>query len=188
MSTRTGSATALVVVDVQVGVVAQAWQRDRVVAQVALAVQRAREAGAPVLWVQHEDDELPHGSPAWAWVSELQPRADEPVVPKRFNSSFEATPLEALLAERGVSRVVLAGAASNWCIRATAYAALERGFDLVLLGDAHTTGDMEPAPGRVVRAESVIDDLNTTVRWLAYPGRRNGVATAAEVDFRAQPA
>lgn len=185
MATRPGSAAALLVVDVQVGVVAQAWQRDRVVANVALAVQRARVAGVPVLWVQHGDDDLPPGSPAWQWAPELDPLPGEARLDKRHNSSFEGTDLAALLDARGVSHLVLAGAASNWCIRATAHGALERGFDLTLLADAHTAQDMEVAPGRWVRAEAIVDELNTAMRWLSYPGRRNAVALAGEVVFAA---
>ena len=183
MSTRTGSKSALLVIDVQVGVVANAWERDRVVGNVALAVHRAREAGIPVVWVQHEDEELARDTAAWQWVPQLAPLAAEARVHKKFNSSFEETDLLALLDRQGVSRVFLAGAATNWCIRATAYGALERGFDVTLLSDAHTTDDMQLRSGHVVEARAVIDDLNTAMRGLAYPGRINTVATAAEAAF-----
>ncbi len=183
MSTRPGTATALLVIDVQEAVVADAWDRDRIVGNVALAVERARAAGVPVFWIQHEDDELVNGSAGWQWVEELRPREGEPRVHKRFNSAFEDTPLLAALDAAGVSRVVIAGAATNWCIRASAYGALERGFDLTLVSDAHTTGDMEPTPGQVVSARTVIDDLNAAMRWLSYPGRRNEAVPAADLAF-----
>lgn len=185
MSTRPGSRPALLVIDVQVAVVASAWERDRVVANVALAVDRARAAGTPVVWVQHHDEDLPRDTPPWQWVPELQPRPGEARVHKRFNSAFEDTELLQRLDGLAVGHVFLAGAATNWCIRATAYAALERGFDVTLLGDAHTTESMEPSPGRVVDARTVVDDLNAALRWLSYPGRRNAVATAADADFAA---
>lgn len=185
MSTLPGPNAALLVVDVQTGVVAEAWERDRVVANVALAVDRARAAGLAVIWVRHEDDELQPGTAAWQWVPELQPLPSEACVAKQFNSAFEGTPLLPLLDQAGVSRLYLAGAASNWCIRATAYGALERGFDLTLISDAHTTEDMTLDAGRVVTAASMVDDLNTAMQWLSYPGRKNAVATAAEVDFGA---
>jgi nicotinamidase-related amidase len=118
-------------------------------------------------------------------VPELQPPAGETRVHKRYNSAFEDTALLPLLERLEVSRIFLAGAASNWCIRATAYGALDRGFDLTLIGDAHTTRDMELGPGRVVEARSVIEDLNAAMRCLSYPGRKNAVAGAADVDFRA---
>lgn len=185
MSTRAGSSSVLLVVDVQVGVVAHAWEGDRVVGNVALAVRRAREAGVPVVWIQHDDDQLKRGSPEWEWVPQLRPADGEPRIYKQFNSAFEATELAALLDQLEVSRIFLAGAATNWCIRATAYGALERGYDLTLLGDAHTTEDMELGPGRVVEARVAVDDLNTAMRWLSYPGRTNAVSDTAEAVFAA---
>lgn len=178
---RPGLRRVLVVVDVQNDVVATAWDRDRIVGNVAHVVQRARDAGTPVVWVQHQDDELVPGSPGWQWVPELAPAAGETLIHKRFNSSFEDTPLEATLAALGATHLVLAGAATNWCIRATAYAALERGYDLTLVGDAHTTVNSDLPDGRRVEARQAVDDLNLAMRWLAYPGRRNAVATAADV-------
>jgi nicotinamidase-related amidase len=183
MATRSGTASALLVVDVQVGVVAAAWERERIVGNVALAVRRAREARVPVVWVQHHDEELKRDSPEWQWVPELQPADGEARVHKSFNSAFEDTDLLAILDGREVSRIFLAGAATNWCIRATAYGALDRGFDVTLLSDAHTTEDIELSADRIVNARSFIDDLNIAMRWLSYPGRVNAVATAAEADF-----
>ncbi len=121
---REGHKAALLVVDVQVGVMKEAWEAERVVGAVAHTVQAARAEGVPVVWVQHaDDDDLPAGSAAWQWVPALQPAATEALIHKHFNSAFENTTLEATLAGLGVSHLVLAGASSNWCIRATAYAA-----------------------------------------------------------------
>ncbi len=168
---------ALVVVDVQVGVVDGAWEADRVVGNVARAVERARGAGVPVVWVQHQDDELVRDTPAWQWVPELVPAAGEARVFKEYNSSFERTTLDDELARLDVSHLALAGAATNWCIRATAYAALERGYDLTLVDDAHTTGG-DHAP-------DVVDDLNTVMRWVSYADVSNTTASAEGLDFSA---
>ncbi len=116
-------------------------------------------------------------------AAELKPLTGELRIHKSFNSAFESTELLSELDRLAVSGVFLAGAATNWCIRATAYGALDRGFDVTLLSDAHTTEDMELEPGRVVEARSVIDDLNVAMRWLAYPGRSNASVTAAEAAF-----
>jgi len=180
---REGNRPVLMVVDVQVGVVADAWEAPRVVHNVARVVERARAQGVPVVWVQHRNHELPEGSAAWQWVPELVPAAGELRIHKQYNSSFEQTPLDAELARLGATHVVLAGAASNWCIRATAYAALERGYDLTLVQDAHTTGTMTLDSGVTIDAASVVHELNTAMTWLDYPGRRNGVAAAEAVDF-----
>ena len=182
---RIGNQSTLVVVDVQVGVMASSWDAQRVVNNVARAVERAREAGVPVVWVQHESDELSRDSATWQLVPELVPATGERRIFKRFPSSFEETSLEADLEQLGATHLVLAGAQTNWCIRATAYAALERGYDLTLLKDAHTTETIDLGNGSNIEASSIIADLNVAMKWLSYPGRTNGTANAEEVDFAA---
>lgn len=184
MSTvREGNQGVLIVVDMQVGVLREAWDAERIIGNVARTVERARASGTPVLWVQHADDELARGSAEWQWVPELVPAEGEPLIHKRFNSAFEQTTLEAELAARGATHITLAGAASNGCIRATAYGALERGYDLTLVKDAHTTGSLVLDDGTRIEAASVVQELNVAMTWLSYPGRNNATAGAAEVDF-----
>jgi nicotinamidase-related amidase len=178
-----GNKAALVVVDVQVGVMREAWDASRVVGNVSRAVERARAESVPVLWVQHTDQDLPKDSPQWQWVPELVPAEGEPRVHKQFNSSFEQTSLQRELVALGVTHIVLAGAATNWCIRATAYGALERGYDVTLLSDAHTTETMQLESGVMIEAADVVEELNIAMQWLAYPGRKNGIASAEQVNF-----
>jgi nicotinamidase-related amidase len=174
---RAGS--ALLVVDVQVGVVAGAPRRDEVVARIRELVDRARAEGVPVVWVQHSDDGLPQGSEEWAYVPELDIRADEPVVHKRFGDSFEATDLEQVLAGAGVARLVVAGAQTDACIRSTIHGAFTRGYDVTLVSDAHTTEDLTawgaPAP------EDVIAHTNLYWAQQAAPDRTAEAVPAAEV-------
>ena len=180
---RSGNRSVLMVVDVQVGVVKDAWEAPRIVANIARAVARARAQRVPVVWVQHEDDDMPRGSPQWEFVPELVPADGEFRVFKRYNSAFEETPLEAELARLGATRIVLAGAMTNWCIRSAAYAALERGYDLTLLHDGHTTTSVPRGDGTVVEAAGIVDDLNVAMTWVDYPGRSSGTATADDVQF-----
>ncbi|HET7033279.1 MAG TPA: isochorismatase family protein [Casimicrobiaceae bacterium] len=180
---RAGNKAVLLVVDVQAGVMSQSWEASRIVGNVSRAVDRARAQGIPVIWVQHADDELRYGSPEWKWVPELVPAQGETLIHKHFNSSFEDTSLEAELANLRATHIALAGAATNWCIRATAYGALDRGYDLTLIKDAHTTGTIELDNGTKIEAPRVVDELNIAMRWLSYPGRTNGTATAEEIDF-----
>jgi nicotinamidase-related amidase len=182
---REGNKAALIVVDVQVGVVRGAWDAERIVGNVAHTVERARNQSVPIIWVQHSDKDLLQGSPEWQWVPALAPRAGEPLIHKQFNSSFEQTALEEALAALGAAHIVLAGALTNWCIRATAYAALERGYDLTLISDAHTTTTMELEGGAKIEAASVVTDLNVAMTWLSYPGRRNSTSKAEALDFAA---
>lgn len=185
---REGHRPVLLVVDVQVGVMAEAWEAPRVVANVARTVERARERSVPVIWVQHGADDLQPDTPAWQWVPELVPAPGETRIHKRFNSAFENTPLDAELARLGATHVVLAGAATNWCIRATAYGALDRGYDLTLVSDAHTTGTMAPDDGPVIEAAPVVAELNIAMTWLSYPGRRTTICRSDALDFAAPPA
>lgn len=180
---RNGKKGVLLVVDVQVGVMAESWDAPRVIENVSKAVARARAQDVPVIWVQHSDDELPYGSANWQLVPELVPRPGEPVIHKKFGSSFEQTALEDELGKLGATHIALAGAATNWCIRATAYGALDRGYDLTLIKDAHTTGSIDLQGGKRIEAENVIDELNVVMTWLSYPDRKNGTAKAEEVDF-----
>ena len=180
---REGTAPVLLVVDVQVGVMRDAWESPRVIRNVCHTVERARAEGVPVLWVQHSDADLPEGSDRWQLVPELVPAAGEPVLHKHFNSSFEQTPLDEELARLGATHLVLAGAATNWCIRATAYGALERGYDVTLVKDAHTTETMELDERVKIEAADVVQELNIAMTWLSYPGRKNGAATAEALDF-----
>lgn len=182
---REGNKGVLIVVDVQVGVVKDAWDAPRIVKNVAHTVERARSQNVPVIWVQHSDENLTKGSPEWQWAPELVPAEGELRIHKHFNSSFEQTTLDAELARLGATHITLAGAATNWCIRATAYAALERGYDLTLVKDAHTTETMVFDDGTRIEASGVIEELNIAMTWVSYPGRKNGVATADEVDFAA---
>ncbi len=180
---RTGSKGVLIVVDMQVGVLRAAWEAERVVLKLARAVERARAQQIPVIWVQHADAQLQPETPDWAWVPALQPAANEALLAKRYNSAFEQTGLETLLAGLGASHITLAGAATNWCIRATAYAALERGYDLTLLSDAHTTETLVLDDGSRIEAATVVAELNTVMAWLAYPGRHCGTALAESARF-----
>ncbi|MEO6664286.1 MAG: isochorismatase family protein [Rubrivivax sp.] len=159
------------------------WDADRVVGNVALSVEKARAGNVPVIWVQHESEELVRGSLDWQWVPRLVPAAGETLIAKRFPSSFEDTGLEAELARLDASHIVLAGAQTNWCMRATAYAALDKGYDLTLVGDAHTTDSVDLGDGQTIEAQATVQDLNLVFQWLRYPGRACTTALVAELAF-----
>jgi nicotinamidase-related amidase len=133
--------------------------------------------------VQHSDDGLKRGSEEWQYVPELHRRASEPVVHKSYGDSFEDTDLEALLAERGVGRLVVTGAQTDACIRSTLHGAFVRGYDATLVGDAHTTEDLSEygAPN----PEQVIAHTNLYWQWQSAPGRSAGTVDTAEVSFTA---
>src|ERR1700744_3882780 len=133
---------ALIVIDVQVSVVAGAHRRDEVVASISQLVDWARGAQVPVIWVQHSSDELQPGGEAWGYVPELVPAPSEPLIEKRYGDAFEETELEAVLGQLEVGRLRVCGAQTDACIRSTLHGALVRGYDTILISDAHTTEDL----------------------------------------------
>ncbi|MGW7262249.1 isochorismatase family protein [Streptomyces sp. NPDC054842] len=173
--------TALLVVDVQRGVVEGAYRRDEVVANIAGLVERARNEGTPVVWVQHSDEGLTKQSEEWRIVPELTPATAEPLVGKSYGDSFEDTTLEDVLLGLGVGRLVVVGAETDACIRSTLHGAFTRGYDATLVGDAHTTGDKTawgaPPPDQVI--------AHTNLYWTyqTAPGRTAGTVETKDVDF-----
>jgi nicotinamidase-related amidase len=175
--------TALLVVDVQNGVVKDAHARDDVVARIGSLVEKARGERVPVVWVQHSDEELETGSDDWQIVAELIPGDDEPLVEKNYGDSFEDTNLEAVLSGLGVGRLVVVGAQTDACIRSTLHGAFARGYDATLVSDAHTTDDHTawgaPPPDQVI--------AHTNLYWTyqSAPGRTAGTVETENVDFDA---
>ena len=173
--------TALLVIDVQQGVVAGAHRRDEVVANIGSLVSTARAEGVPVVWVQHSDGELTQGSADWQYVPELVRQKSEPLVHKSYGDSFEGTDLEHVLAGVGVGHLVVAGAESDACIRSTIHGAFTRGYDVTLVGDAHTAGDKSAWGAPPV--DQVIAHTNLYWQFQAAPGRTAAVSPAAAVTF-----
>ena len=173
--------TALLVIDVQNGVVTGAHERDAVVANVGSLVDKARTEGVPVVWVQHCDAGLPHGSDQWQIVPELAPDEAEPHVEKSYGDSFEDTNLESVLSGLAVGRLVVVGAQTDMCVRSTLHGALVRGYDATLVSDAHTTEDLTawgaPTPDLVI--------AHTNMYWSdqSAPGRTAGTVETKDVDF-----
>jgi nicotinamidase-related amidase len=173
--------TALLVVDVQTGVVKEAHERDAVVANVAELVERARRDQVPVVWVQHSDEGLARGSDDWQIAPELAPGGAEPLIEKRYGDAFEDTALETVLSDLAVGRLVVIGAETDACIRSTLHGAITRGYDATLVSDAHTANDMTewgaPPP------EQVIAHTNLYWSYHAAPGREAGTVKTQEVEF-----
>ncbi|HXV01745.1 MAG TPA: isochorismatase family protein [Caulobacteraceae bacterium] len=172
---------ALLVIDVQEGVVADAHERAAVVGRIAALVDRARAGNVPVIWVQHQNADLAKGSAAWRIARELAPDPSEPLIEKSWGDAFEETSLEAVLADLAVGRLLVAGAQTDACIRSTLHGALARGYDAILVSDAHTTSDQSrwgaPPPDQVI--------AHTNLYWTFHtaPGRTAGTVKAADVDF-----
>jgi len=173
--------TALLVIDVQSGVVAGNHEVEAVVANVSKLVEKARREHVPVVWVQHNDKGLQKGTDKWRIVPELSPDDAEPHVDKSYGDSFEDTNLETVLSGLGVGRLVVVGAQTDMCIRSTLHGAFARGYDATLVSDAHTTEDLTewgaPPPDKVI--------AHTNLYWgeQKAPGRTAGTVETKDVDF-----
>ncbi|WP_028642739.1 isochorismatase family protein [Nocardioides sp. URHA0020] len=179
---------ALVVVDLQRGVLADdgTWDPDGVVSRVAGLVDQARGADVPVVWVQHNSDELVAGTPVWELADGLEPAGGETVVQKRYGDSFEDTELGEVLTGLGAEHLVVAGAQTDACIRSTIHGALVRGYDVTLVSDCHTTGEVpaEYTGGELISALTKINFTNMYAGWdMSYPGRSGSTQTSAEIAF-----
>jgi nicotinamidase-related amidase len=175
--------SALLVIDVQNGVVRDAHDRDIVIANIGALIDRARGAGVDVVWIQHHSEQLQRGTENWEYVPELVRADAEPLVEKAYGDAFEETDLEDVLAGRGIGRLFVAGAQTDACVRSTLHGAMVRGYDATLVADAHTTEDLTeygaPPPAQVI--------AHTNLYWQyqSAPGRTAGTVTTAGVDFAA---
>jgi nicotinamidase-related amidase len=173
--------TALMVIDVQKGVVGSAYDREAVIANIATLVDKARGEDVPVVWVQHSADDMPIGSDGWQFVPELPRDESESLVHKLHGDAFEGTGLEEVLGKAGIGHLVVTGAQSDACVRSTIHGAFARGYDVTLVSDAHTTEDLTsygaPTP------DKVISHTNLYWQFQSGPGKKAAVVTAADVQL-----
>jgi nicotinamidase-related amidase len=188
--------TALVVLDAQNAMVAIAHDADRIVARIGRLVEAARTAGAEVIHIQHDHDDyvpMTPGHPGWRLHDATAPIAGETVVHKTGADAFDGTPsLDALLRERSVTGLALAGMATEHCIEAAMNTALDLGYALTLAGDAHTTArdddvliEMGLAGRGGAEAARIIADHND--RWAREAARPVRVAPADTIRFAPSP-
>lgn len=171
---------ALMVIDVQNGVVANGWNRDEVIANIAKMVDHARNSEVPVIWIQHNAEDLPLNSEEWQIVPQLQPRDGEVRIDKEYSDSFAGNDLSKTLEDLGIGHLVICGAQTNACVRATTYRAAGEGYDVTLVQDAHTTEDIS-WDGMELSAESMINDLNLTLQFIDWPNQDVTSAPTAKI-------
>ncbi len=135
------------VIDVQQGLVSPPagpplHEAPALLGRIGQLLSAARAQGLPVVFVRHDGgrgDDLEAGTAGWQLHAALGARPDEPVVEKRHADSFRGTDLSAVLRARGIERLILCGAQSDFCVDTTCRRAASEGFDVVLVGDAHST-------------------------------------------------
>jgi nicotinamidase-related amidase len=138
--------SALLVIDVQVNVVKDAYKRDQVLDHIHTLLGHARGTDTPVMYVQHEGREgegLEAGTPGWQIHPAISPQKGEPVVHKRACDAFHQTFLQQELEQRGIDHLVVVGALTDYCVATSVRRATTCGYDVTLVSDAHTTEDNE---------------------------------------------
>lgn len=171
--------TALVVIDVQMGVVGEAYHLDEVLENINLLLDRARSSGTPVLYVQHnEQGGMEPGEPLWQIHPAVTPREGEPTIQKESPDSFHETRLREELEARGIKRLVITGSQTQMCVDTTVRRAVGLGYDVLLASDAHTTEDSETLP-----AEKIIAFYNETLNGFWAGEHKVRVQPASQIYF-----
>ena len=173
--------SALLIVDVQQSVMKDAWNSENIINNISKIIEWARANKNLVIWIQHSDENLKIDTPDWEFAKPLRPTDEEVVLQKHFPSAFEETELANILSQQGIRNTIVVGAATNWCVRATLYAAIERRINLTLVADAHTTKSLKLSDDIVLDAQTLVYDLNTTMKWLAYPEVELNVKNTSEL-------
>lgn len=173
--------SALLVIDVQQGLFTlPPAEAEEVLMRINQLSERARLAGAPVIFIQHQTahEELAHGSPAWQIHSELQVQAGDYQVDKTTPDSFLRTNLGKLLIAEGVTQLVICGYSTEYCVDTTTRRAAGLGYPVVLAADAHTSHDKPHASGLQIRAHH-----NATLSSIKSFGVAIRAVPTAEVSF-----
>jgi nicotinamidase-related amidase len=172
---------ALLIIDMQEGILADVPDADALTVRVAELADRARAAGRPVFVVQHQSADLVPGEPPWRLAKPVAARHGDVLLAKRNADSFIGTDLDERLRALGVSHVIVTGLTSEFCVDSTCRAALSRGYDLTLVEDGHST--TVPPPGSLLSAETIVAHYNQVLGGAEYPDREVTVIPAAGVTF-----
>jgi nicotinamidase-related amidase len=170
---------ALVIIDVQKGMFDPhypPYDGEAVVDRIARLIERARQAGVAVFFVQHHGEgEHPFqpGKPGYPFHEKLTPQPGDDITVKRKSSAFHDTDFDEKLKRAGVDHLIVTGMQSEYCVTSAIRGGYERGYEITLVSDAHSTGDTKVAKG-----ENIVAIINDTTR-----GSFGKVILAAEVDF-----
>ena len=138
--------TALLVIDVQVGIVEgfHAYRGREVLEQINKLLAKARVSKASIMYVQHDGEAghpLEAGTAGWGIHPDIKPHEGDLVIRKRASDSFFETTLQKELKSRGIQRLIITGCMTEYCVDTTSRRAVSEGYDVTLVSDAHTTID-----------------------------------------------
>ena len=138
------SRNALLIIDVQVGLVElmPTEIKASILPRIETLLSRARASGTPVIYIQHDGTRghpLETQTEGWQIHPSIKPLHSEPVVRKRESDSFFETTLQQELERRGITRLIIAGGMTEYCVDTTCRRATSLGYDVTLASDAHIT-------------------------------------------------
>ncbi len=160
------SSTALLVIDVQSGLVSGAYQEARVLSNIDRLIFSTRENSGLIVFIQHchaSYKPLMKGNPGWQVHPALRQAGGDLFIEKSASDSFYQTSLHADLESHGIDHVIVSGLQSEYCVDTTCRAALSKGYSVTLVSDAHTTGDSH------MPAAEIIDHHNRVLANLSHP-------------------
>ncbi len=147
---------ALLVIDVQQGLFERptpVYKAEQLLQNINALVDRAHHDNVPVFYIQHSGKEiLLKDSPAWHFHPQIQPLDGDGIVHKQHGNAFEETTLDEALKAKAVTSLVITGLVSHGCVKDTCLGALDLGYKLILVRDAHSNLSKEAA--------RIIEDLN----------------------------
>jgi nicotinamidase-related amidase len=173
--------TGLLVIDMQVGLFEGAvrFDADGVVRRINALARAVRATGGAVIFIQHGGEEgssLEPNTAGWEILPTLERRPTDPVVRKTACDSFYRSDLDKTLRERKITRLLITGCATEFCVDTTIRSAASKDHDVVVVSDGHTTADRSHLP-----AEKIIEHHNRVWASLILPGHPVRVAPSEEL-------
>lgn len=173
--------TALLIIDVQTALCSgefEAFECQRVIDRINVVSRKARDAGAPVVLIQHDGPggPLAYGTDGWKLAVGLETQATDLRVRKQATDSFHNTGLQSILQSRGVTALVICGLQSEFCVDTTTRRALALGYPVTLVADGHSTFD-----NAVLSAAQITAHHNETLANITSFGPRVTAMPADEV-------
>ena len=147
---------ALLIIDMQKGSFTSKTPRhdtDGVVKRINELASMLRESGDPVIFVQHDgsiENAFIPGTIDWELLDELEVKSTDLVICKTANDAFYQSQLESTLKEMNVTGLFITGCATDFCVESTIQSALIKDYSIVIVSDAHTTGDRPHLPAKKV--------------------------------------
>ena len=172
---------ALLIIDVQHALCHgeyAGFEADRVIDRINSVSERVRRSGSLVVVIQHESPSglLVHGSAGWQFAKGLVTAPTDVFLRKTATDSFHNTDLHTVLQQHGVSRLIICGLQSEFCVDTTTRRALALGYPVTLVADGHTTLD-----NATLKAAQISAHHNETLSNITSFGPRAIAVPASEV-------